>query len=296
MVPPLSGFGVFGAEFHFGDQAAAAEAAIELEELGYTAIWYPGVLGGPVFDIAANLLGATRSIPVAIGVLNIWSHEPGDVATGLGQVEKAHRGRFVLGLGASHAQVVNDEDRPERYQKPLSKMSAYLDALDAASPSVPAQSRMLAALGPKMLQTARSRSAGAHPYFVTPDHTRAARESLGPNAVLAPEHAVVVESDPAVAREIARKYTSLCLGLPNYSNNLIRLGWSEDDVRDGGSDRLIDQLVAWGAPEKIRAQLDLHIEAGADHVAVHVLHEGWGAPPFAPPLAQWRALAPALTE
>jgi probable F420-dependent oxidoreductase len=175
-------------------------------------------------------------------------------------------------------------------------MNAYLDALDRAEPPVPPGRRVLAALGPKMTETARTRAGGVHSFFVTAEHTRLARQSLGPDAVLAPEHAVILETDPGKAREIARRYTGLYLSFPNYWRNMLRLGWTEDDIRDGGSDRLIDELVAWGDPDTIRKRVDAHLDAGADHVCVQVLTGAWGPPYDNFPRTEWRELADALTR
>lgn len=285
--------GVWAAELHFGDPGAAAEAAAELEELGYGAIWYPGGFGGPVFDIGMNLLSATREITVAIGVLNMWMHTPEETAAGRYEIDRAHPGRFLTGLGISHPSFV-DTDEVKRYAKPLASARAYLDGLDAAPQPLDAGDRLLAALRTKMRELARDRTAGIHSYFVPPAHTAVAREVLGPDAVLAPEHAVVLERDATRAREIARGYVGTYLALPNYVNSLLELGYDEADLADGGSTRLIDDLVAWGDADMIHRKLQAHRDAGADHIAMQVVGDGWGAPPFAPPLAAYRELAGAL--
>ena len=177
------------------------------------------------------------------------------------------------------------------YDKPLARTAAFLDELDAAVPPLAPANRVLAALGPKMLELARARTAGVHPYLVTPEHTAIARAAVGPDALVAPEQALVLETDPAAARAIARVHLSTYLGLPNYANNWRRLGYTEDDIADGGSDRLVDALVAWGDEAALAARVQEHRDAGADHVCVQVLTED----PRALPLAQWRRLAPALT-
>jgi probable F420-dependent oxidoreductase len=290
----VNGIGVWSVQLLFGDQAAVPEIAAELEELGYGGIWYPGGAGGPVFEIAANLLGATRRVPVGVGILNLWAHDPAEVAYGCARLADAHPGRYLLGIGASHKGMVDVEGRPARFAKPWTAMNRFLDALDTAERPVPKADRVLAALGPKMRETARTRSAGIHSFFVTAEHTREAREALGPDPLLAPEHAVVLEREPAAAREIARRYTGFYLRFPYYWRNMLRLGWTEDDIRDGGSDRLVDELVAWGDPDTIRKRVEAHRDAGADQVCVQVLTADWGPPFDRFPLAEWRELAPAL--
>ena len=192
-------------------------------------------------------------------------------------------------MGVSHQPLV-DHDAPGRYRDPLAAMGDYLDALDRATPPVPVAERLVAALGPRMLEVARLRSAGAHPYLVTPDHTRAARVVLGAAALLAPEQAVVLEGDPAVARALGRAHLAIYLGLPNYVHNLTRLGFGEDDLADGGSDRLVDAVVAWGDEARVAARVDEHRRAGADHVCVQLLTPDLRVLPR----AAWRDLAAAL--
>jgi len=282
--------GVWSRELRFhADRGAAAAAAAELEGLGYGALWIPDV-GGDVLGAADHLLGATQRIPLATGILNIWMHDAAQVSAGVAALTRAHGERFLLGLGASHSAVV-DADEPGRYGRPLATMVAYLDALDAQPEPVAPSRRVLAALGPRMLELARERSAGAHPYLVTPEHTRRARELLGPDRLLAPELSVALEPDPAVALERAREFVSHYLTLPNYVNNLLRLGFDEADVTAPGSDRLVLALVAAGDEELIAARVADHHAAGADHVAIHVVGAGDTLP-----LATWRALAPALLD
>lgn len=258
-------------------QGEATEAAAELEELGYGTIW----LGGsPGLKHAAPLLAATSRIVVATGILNIWQYDAADVAARVADLDPDQRDRFLLGLGASHA-AFNDA-----YERPLSAVAAYLDRLDAVDQPVPPDRRVLAALGPRMLELARDRSAGAHPYLVTPEHTRRAREILGPKPLLAPEVKVVVESDPERARALARAHLELYLQLPNYTGNLRRLGFSADDLRSGGSDRFVDEVVAWGDVEAVVRRVAEHHDAGADHVCLQVL--------AGDRRRQWRELADAL--
>jgi probable F420-dependent oxidoreductase len=285
--------GVWSAELHFGDQGEAADTAAELEALGYGAIWYPGAFGGPVFDMGENLLSATDGIPVAIGILNLWKHAPEEAAAGRSRLEAAHPGRFLLGIGVSHPSFV-DGARAQRHRSPLSTMSAYLDGLQSADPPVPDAGIVLAALRPRLRALAGQRTAGVHTYFVPAEHTALTREALGPGALLAVAHAVVLESDATRAREIARRYTGTYLAMPNYAGNLLGLGYAEHELADGGSDRLIDALVAWGDADAIHRTLGAHHDAGADHVCVNVLSDGWGGPPFAPPREQYRELAGAL--
>jgi probable F420-dependent oxidoreductase len=280
----LNGVGVWEWGFRGDDRGAIGDAVAELEQLGYSAIWFPGSSGGPVFEIAETLLAATREVPVASGILNVWAHEPAEAAAGHARMNAEHGGRFLLGLGVGHP-----HQRPGEWGRPLTTMRQYLDALDAADTSVAEEERCLAALGPRMLELARDRSAGAHPYFVPVEHTRRARETLGPDALLAPEQAVVLETDPGRAREAGREHTTSYLKSPNYANNLRRLGYDDDDLAGGGSDRLIDALVAWGDLDAIRARIEEHRDAGADHVCIQVLPRGDRLP-----RAEWRELAPAL--
>jgi probable F420-dependent oxidoreductase len=236
------------------------EGMDELEALGYGTLW----LGGsPGTADARPYLEATSAMTIATGILNVWQHEPADAATGYHKLERAFPGRFLLGVGIGHPEATSD------YTRPLSTMRAFFDGLDEGG--VPKERRIAAALGPKMLDLGRERSLGAHSYFVTPEHTRSARERLGPDAVLAPELAVVVETDTDRARAIAREYARGYLELRNYTSNLLRLGFTEDDFRDGGSDRLIDVVIPHGSPDDIHAAVQAHLAAGADHVCLQPL-------------------------
>jgi probable F420-dependent oxidoreductase len=287
----LSGTGVWSGSLRYGDRAAIGEAAAELEALGYSALWVPGGAGGDIFGDCTTLLEATQSVAVATGILNIWMHEPADVATGHAALTAAYPGRFLLGLGVSHSLLV-DHDQPGRYRKPMGVTKAYLDSLDAATPPVPVAERALAALGPRMLELSRDRTRGAHPYLANPDHTAVARGVLGTGPLLMPEQPVVLETDPSTARELARGHFTIYLTLPNYVNNLKRLGFTDDDFSDGGSDRLVDGIVAWGDEAAIARRVQEHFDAGADHVCVQVVTPR-GMQQL--PLDEWRALAPALT-
>ncbi len=285
----LTGTGIWGGQLRYGDAAEKADAAAELEALGYSALWIPDV-GGDVFGALRDLLGATSTVTVATGILNLWMHTASEVGEGLAALDAEHPGRTLLGIGVSHSLLI-DQTQPGAYTKPLSVTRNYLDELDAASPTVPVDRRVLAALGPKMLGLARDRAAGAHPYLVTPEHTQVARDALGDGPMLLPEQHVVLETDPARARTVAREGLSVYLQLPNYVNNWRRLGFTEDDFVGGGSDRLVDHIVVWGDEATIAARVQAHFDAGADHVCIQA-YTGTEAGDF--PRAEWRALAPAL--
>lgn len=266
----LGRIGIWSGQF-YGDRAEVIDAAAELEELGYGTLWFPNRPGA--FDLARDLLGATRRTVAATGILSIWTHAAADAAAAHHEITQAHPNRFLLGLGVSHPHLV-DREEPGRYSRPLARMREYLDELDAAPNPVPVAERMLAALGPRMLELARDRSAGAHPYLGTPDHTRRAREVLGAGRLLAPEQGVVLESDPERARAAAREHLSRYLTAPNYTNNWLRLGFTPEDLADGGSDRLVDALVAWGSEDAIRDRIAQHHQAGADHVCIQIMAPG----------------------
>jgi probable F420-dependent oxidoreductase len=266
---------------------AALDAARELEELGYSRLWFSAGFGDHVPQRFRDLLDGTERIGVASGIVSIWHAAPAEAAAYAHDAERAHPGRFLLGLGASHAVLVDGDGTS--YRKPYSKMVSYLDALDAAG--LKPEQRILAALGPRMLELSRDRAAGAHPYFVPAEHTIEARAALGPDRLLAPEVAVVLDADPATARATARQYTTGYLALPNYTNNLRRFGWTDGDFTDGGSDDLVDALIPWGTPEQVAAGIDKHYQAGADEVAIQVLNGG-DAASF--PAAAFRDLAAVL--
>jgi probable F420-dependent oxidoreductase len=286
-VQPLSGTGVWAAQLRYGEAGAIREMAAELEELGYSALWIPDV-GGDLFSSVELLMAATRQTTIATGILNLWMHSAEETAQQHTRLTATHGDRFLVGIGVSHQPLI-DHKTPGRYAKPLSAMREYLDGLDAANQPLPRERRVLAALGPKMLELARDRTAGAHPYNVTPAHTSIAREALGAEALVATELAVALTTDASVARAAGRQHLSIYLDLPNYTNNLLRLGFTDADFADGGSDRLVDALVAWGDEQAIAARVQEHRDAGADHVCIQVVNEGPEAPQ-----AQWRALAPAL--
>ena len=238
------------------------EQAAQIEGLGYGAVW---VGGSPAagLEFAEPILAATERLQLATGIVNIWTAPADEVAASYHRIEKAYPGRFLLGIGVGHP------EHTQEYVKPYEALTSYLDALDAAS--VPTSRRVIAALGPRVLTLARDRSAGAHPYLTTPEHTARARELVGNSVFLAPEHKAVLTRDAAQAREIGRKTVDFYLDLSNYVNNWRRLGFTAEDVARPGSDSLIDALVAHGTPEMIAARLTEHLDAGADHVAIQVL-------------------------
>jgi len=281
----LSGTGVWAHQLRYGDPDAIAAAATELDGLGYSALWIPDV-GGDVLASVELLLGATKRATIATGILNIWMHEPAEVAQRRASWSADWQHRFLMGLGVSHAPLI-DHNNPGRYTKPYSKMVEYLDGLDAAG--FPRDARMLAALRPKMLELARERTAGAFPYFVPVEHVAHAREALGPDALLAVELAVVLDTNPASARETGRKHTQVYVNLSNYTNNLRDFGFPDNDFADRGSDRLVDAIVAWGDVDAIAARVQAMRDAGANHVCVQVMR-----PYDAVPFDEWRSLAPAL--
>jgi probable F420-dependent oxidoreductase len=246
-------------------RSIAPDLAKQIESLGYGAAW---IGGSPDADLSwvEPALAETSSLQLATGIINIWSSPAAAVAESYHRIEKAYPGRFLLGIGVGHP------EHTEEYRKPYDALVEYLDELDAAS--VPTSRRVLAALGPKVLALSAERSAGAHPYLTTPEHTAHAREVVGNTVFLAPEHKVVLTTDADEAREIGRKSIGFYFDLSNYVNNWRRLGFTDNDVRKPGSDKLIDAVVAHGTPEAIAARLNEHLKAGADHVAIQVLG-GW---------------------
>lgn len=271
----------------YGNAGEAAEAAAELDELGFPALWIPDV-GGPVLDAVDNLLSATSKTVIATGILNLWMHEPADVAARYATLTETHGERFLLGIGVSHAPLI-DSQEPGRYRKPLAATKAFLDGIDASPTPVPTGNRVLAALGPKMLELSATRAGGAHPYLTSPDHTRQAREVLGDGPMLLPEQSVLLTESRDEARAIGTDWLRSYLALPNYANNILRTGFTEEDISTV-SDRLFDALIAWGDEEAVLRRVTEHLDAGADHVCVQVLT----ADPREFPREQWRRLAAAL--
>lgn len=257
--------------------AVTPELAGQVEALGFGAIWLGGSPGGDL-EVVERLLDATERIVIATGIVNMWRDEAAIAAESYRRIAARHPGRFLLGVGIGHREAI------EQYRRPLDKMVDYLDQLDEAG--VPREDLVLAALGPKALALAAERTRGAHPYLTTPRHTGYARGVMGAGPLLAPEHKVILDVDPARARATGRPVVARYLDRVNYRNNLLREGWSEDDFVDGGSDGLVDALVLRGTVEEVAAGLIAHIEAGADHVGIQVLGDD--------PLAAYREISEAL--
>ena len=289
----LTRYGLWTVALDLQPAPEARKAAADIEALGFGAIWIPEAVNREVMSNAMLLLGATERLVVATGIANLHARTAMSMAAGHKTVTSAHPDRFLLGIGVSH-QVAVEGFYGQTYDKPLTTMRNYLDAMDRglyfAAPPPIEPTRVLAALGPKMLELARDNASGAHPYFVPIEHTPVARGILGTGKLLCPEQAVVLEADPATARGVARAHMATYLGLPNYTNNLKRLGWTDADIADGGSDALVDAIVAWGSTDDVVKRIDAHHDAGADHVAIQVLT----ADPRALPMPQWRELASAL--
>ena len=270
--------GVWTSYRPFGSERAG-EAAKLLEQLGY-GTWWLG--GSPHVPDVRPILEATSTLAAATGILNVWINDPAETAAADAAVRADFPERFMLGIGIGHPEATSD------YRRPLTSMRNFLDGLDRSPAPPPVDGRCLAALRPKMLELACERTAGVHSYFVPVEHTRLARQALGPDKLLAPELACVVETDPARAREVARDYARLYLGLRNYTRNLLDLGFGEDDIADGGSDRLIDAVIPHGGAEQIAAVVQAHFDAGADHVCLQPLGEE------GIPRESWTALAKVL--
>jgi probable F420-dependent oxidoreductase len=286
----LGKVGVWWSGTWSGDDGTPGAAAAEVESLGYSALWSSAGLDAGVPDRFGRLLAATHRVPVASGILSIWHATPAEAAAAASALDLDHPGRFVLGLGASHAPLV--EPLGDHYSRPYSRMVGYLDELDDLGPSAAADRRVLAALGPRMLTLAAERAAGAHPYFVPVEHAARARRIMGPEALLAPELAVVLEADPRTARAVARGYTEGYLGLPNYVNNLRSFDFTDEDFDGAGSDRMVDAVVAWGDAGAIGERVRAFHDAGADHVCIQVVvdrSQGF-------PLAAYRELASVLFD
>jgi len=266
-------------------------AARRIESVGYGSLWAGEVIGGKeAFAHQSVLLNATEQILTGTGIANIWARHPATMLAGAATLGAAFPGRFVLGIGVSHAPIV--ERSGQTYDRPFTRMVEYLNGMDRVTGDVPVTEipvpRVLAALGPKMLALARDRADGAHPYFVPVEHTPVARQILGPDRLLIPEQAVVLSTDAEQARSVARSHTTTYLRLPNYVNNLRRLGYSDEDLAGAGSDRLVDAIVAWGDEEQIANRVRAHLQAGADHVLLQPLGDLSSA------VAQLERLAPAV--
>ncbi|MFN0155582.1 MAG: TIGR03620 family F420-dependent LLM class oxidoreductase [Gaiella sp.] len=300
VLPAIGRVGVFSVPLEVMGRARGAEFASELEELGYGAIWTGEGLGTrELFTNAAGLLAGTRRIVFGAGIANIWARDPVTTVTATRTLDESYPGRFLLGLGISHREQV--DPRGHVYARPLATMRAYLDAMDGAAfvsplPGEAAQTapvpRILAALRPPMLQLAAERADGAHPYMTIPEATATARGVLGQGKLLAPEQAFLLETDTSEARRIGRAYLHWYLGVENFRKSLLWQGFTEDDLDGGGSDRLVDAIVAWGDEETVRRRVAEHHDAGADHVCVQAVSDD----PLAAELEAYRRLAPALAD
>ena len=276
--------GIWSFELRMGDPGKIRDAAAELDEMGWGALWIPGMGGGDILGDSQLLLHATRNIKVAVGVLSIWRHRASEIAAGHARLQAEYDRRLLLGLGVSDRAAARAAGRP---YGPLSDMGSYLDTLDQAAALVPRDERVLAALGPRMVQLAGRRTAGVHPFAVTPEYCAATRDLLGPSPLLAPYQAVIVEQDSHKARTAARSFIGTFLAMGHYGRSLRRQGFTEEDLTGGGSDRLVDSIVAWGDVDAIERRIRAHHDAGANHVCLHVIPTVPGLP-----LTQWRQLAP----
>jgi probable F420-dependent oxidoreductase len=291
--PALGAYGLWTFALDRQPWSRAREAAAEIEQQGWSAIWVPEATNRNALVNSTLLLGATQHMVVATGIAPIHNRDAVASANGQRTLDEAFPGRFLFGLGVSHQWLVEDV-RGGHYTKPLATMRAYLEAMDAAPfsacPPTMRGRRVIAALGPKMLELAGTRADGAHPYLTTAEHTAGARAILGPRPILAPDQKLVIESDPAEARRVARMHLAGYLAQPNYQNSFLRQGFTRDDIDHGGSDRFVDAIVAWGTLEQVCARVRAHIDAGASHVAVQLLPREMGDLP----MAEYRLLAEAL--
>lgn len=268
------------------------EVVAELDEQGWPTMWIPETVARDPFVAAAIMLEATENLQIATGIASIWARDPMTTANASITLNEAYDGRFVLGLGVSH-HTLTEWVRKHDYSKPLTKMREYLERMDASmfrgvQPEQPTM-RLIAALGPKMLELSASAADGAHPYFVPVEHTEVARAAIGPDKVLATEQMVVLETDPSKAREIARQHMAVYLDLPNYANNLMRFGYTEEEITNA-DDRVVDAIVAWGTLDDVLERVKAHHDAGADHVCIQVLE----ADRAAIPTDAWRAIGDAV--
>jgi probable F420-dependent oxidoreductase len=284
----LGRFGIWWSGSWNAGEAPLEDVAAEMETLGYQTLWMSGGFSPGIQSVFKRLVDSTQHATIATGILSVWPNDPSSVGAEVAELGP----RFMLGIGASHAVIV--EGSGTSYERPFHKVATWLDALDASDSPVPPDHRILAALGPRMLALGAERSLGAHPYVVTLEHTVRAREILGTGPVLAPEVAVVLGTDVDASRAAARNYAALYLSLPNYTNNLISLGWDTTDIEGGGSDRLIDALIPWGTPEAVAARLEEHHAAGADHVCVQIVRDPSKGAEY--PLHEYRELAAALVR
>jgi probable F420-dependent oxidoreductase len=283
--------GVWQGVFDRHPAARVRDAVAELEEMGWPTVWVPETVSRDPFVSASILLGATSRLRVATGIASIWARDAMTTANASKTLNEAYDGRFLLGLGVSH-HTITEWVRKHEYTKPLTHMREYLERMDRSmfkgvEPAEP-PSRVIAALGPKMLALGAELADGVHPYFVPVEHTAIAREAVGPGKLVATEQMVVLDRDPTTARELARTHMGIYLGLPNYANNLLRLGYTEAEIT-GAEDRLVDAIVAWGSVDAIVERVRAHHDAGASHVCVQVLTADAELP-----MTAWRELADAL--
>jgi probable F420-dependent oxidoreductase len=280
----LGRLGIWSIELRTADAAAVADVAAELDEAEWGALWIPGLGGGPLLRDAEVLLRSTRHATVAIGVASIWRHEAVELAVGHATLQAAHGRRLMLGLGVSDSAAAHQAGRSYR---PLSAMETYLDLLDTPQATVPREERLIGALGPRMVELGARRTAGVHPFAVTPEHSATLRELLGPHALLAPHQAVILETNAETARSIARGFISTFVTMDHYARSLHSQGFLDADLAHGGSDRLVDALIAWGDVDVIAKRIQAHHDAGADHVGLHVISSQPGLP-----VSTWRRLSP----
>jgi probable F420-dependent oxidoreductase len=289
----LGTYGIWTGALDAQPSTVARECAAEIEELGFGALWIPETVFRDVFLHAMMLLEATSELKVATGIANRYARDALTTNAAKETLNEAHPSRFLLGLGVSHGHLVA-RVRKQEYSRPYSAMVEYLDRMESAlffaPKGEPPAQMVLAALGPKMLRLAAERTAGAHPYFVPPEHTVLAREVMGSEPLLAVEQMIVLDTDPTRARATARAHMAIYLGLPNYANNLKRLGFEDSDFADGGSDRVVDAVVAWGTMDAALGRVQDHLDAGADHVCIQVLD----ADVSHLPRREWGELADAL--
>ena len=287
----LGRLGIWSRELRFGEPGDMREGAAELEELGFGTLWIPGGFDGPLLEICADQLAATRSVAIATGILNVFGHDPAVVAREHAAIDEAHPARFLLGIGVGHAKFL-DAEAQARSRRPLEVIAEYLDALERNAPSGASPARAVAALAPRMVQLARERTLGIHPYMVPVEHTVEVRAALGAGPLVATELSVVLGDDADDLRARARADLALYLTLPNYVRTWGRLGYGPDDLADGGSDRLVDAIYALGSVERVGGRVDEHLAAGADHVCLRVVTNAPMLGADEPlPRAEWRQLA-----
>ncbi|GGO19352.1 TIGR03620 family F420-dependent LLM class oxidoreductase [Micromonospora parathelypteridis] len=285
----LGTVGIWSMELRGAARPEVREAAAELDQLGFPALWIPGLDGPGALDDVEHLLVAAPRATVALGVLSMWGQDPSTLGSRWAALDSAYGPRAVLGLGVSNAHSAANAGQD--YGKPTVSMRRFLDGLDAAPHPIPTDRRLLGALGPKMVDLATARTSGWHPFLVTPEYSAVQRARVGEAPLIAPHLAVVLDRDPSRARAAARDGIGTFIGFPAYRSNLARLGYGEDDLVPGGSDRLIDALVAWGDLDDVADRIQAHLDAGADHVTLHVLRPDAGADL---PRQQWRELATLL--